>query len=70
MILCDRAEFLQNTYLTPKDIQEHLQIGRDKAYALCALKGFPAIKIGSSYRVDPIKYNDWLDKQSGTHIYI
>ena len=67
--MCEKEKTLQ-TYLTPKDIQDHLQIGRDKVYALCALKGFPAIKIGSSYRIDPAKYNKWLEKQIGTHIYI
>ncbi len=61
---------LDNQYLTPQDIQKHLQIGRDKAYALCAVKGFPAIKINKTYRIDPIKYQQWLDKQLGTKIYI
>lgn len=37
------------TYMTPKEIMEHLQIGKDKACSLCALKGFPAIKFGSAY---------------------
>ena len=53
-------------YLTPKDIQQHLQIGKDKAYKLCALKGFPAIKINSTYRINSSKYFKWLQENESS----
>lgn len=56
------------TYLTPKDIMEHLQLGKDKVYSLCSLKGFPAIKIGSTYRIDRTKYKKWLEEHEGMKI--
>ena len=56
------------SYLTPKDIMEHLQLGKDKVYSLCALKGFPAIKFGSTYRIDKVKYEKWLEEHEGMKI--
>lgn len=56
------------SYLTPKDIMEHLQLGKDKVYLLCALKGFPAIKFGSTYRVDKSKYRKWLEEHEGMKV--
>ena len=57
-------------YLTVKDIAEHLQIGKNKAYELCSLDDFPSIKIGSSYRVDQKKYLKWLKTHEDTGIQI
>lgn len=37
--------------LSVSDIQEHLGIGRNKAYSLIKLKSFPKIKIGSTYHI-------------------
>ena len=59
---------IECNYITPKQIGEHLQIGKDKVYALCQLDGFPAIKIGKSYRINENKYIKWLEKHEGTTI--
>lgn len=37
--------------LTIKDIQEHLQIGRNRVYQLIKIDSFPKIKIGNTYRI-------------------
>jgi len=37
--------------LSVTDIQEHLGIGRSKAYALIKLKSFPKIKIDNTYYI-------------------
>lgn len=55
-------------YLTPKQIQEHLQIGKDKVYSLCSLDGFPAIKFGSTYRINKTKYKKWLEEHEGMNV--
>lgn len=57
-------------YLTVKDIQDILQIGKNKAYNLCALKGFPAIKIGTTYRVEESLFNQWMADNVGTQIFL
>ena len=46
----------------------HLQLGKDKVYLLCALKGFPAIKFGSTYRIDKSKYRKWLEEHEGMKV--
>ena len=56
------------TYMMPKEIMEHLQIGKDKVYSLCALKGFPAIKFCSTYKIDKAKYKKWLEEHEGMKI--
>lgn len=55
-------------YLTPKDLQGILQLGRNKIYQLCSLNGFPAIKFGSTYRIDEQKFFKWLEKHEGMNI--
>lgn len=57
-----------NVYLKPEQLAEKLQIGRDKAYKLCALEGFPAIKLNNSFRIHPIKLELWLDENLGNII--
>ncbi len=52
-------------YLTVQDIATTLQIGKDKAYMLCALDGFPAIKINKAYRIHPLKFTKWLEDNLG-----
>lgn len=52
-------------YLTVKDVQDILQMGKDKVYQLCSLEGFPAIKIGKQYKINPEKFKKWLDRHEG-----
>lgn len=59
---------LQQQYLKPQDVMKHLQLGRDKVYELCRTPGFPAIKIGISYRIDPEEYKKWLKRNIGKQI--
>ncbi|MCI5500364.1 MAG: hypothetical protein MR384_07455 [Lachnospiraceae bacterium] len=44
--------------------------GKDKVYSLCALKGFPAIKFGSTYRIDRAKYKKWLEEHEGMKVLL
>ena len=46
--------------LTIKDIQEHLQIGRNRMYQLIKIDSFPKIKIGNTYRIPKQKYLEWI----------
>lgn len=49
--------------LSVTDIQEHLNIGRNRVYALINLKSFPKIKIGNTYHIPEKQYLIWLDTQ-------
>ena len=48
--------------LTAKDLQQQLQVGRDKAYALMHAKGFPAMKLGGRYYVSANELDKWLER--------
>jgi excisionase family DNA binding protein len=37
--------------LTPAQVAELLQIGRTRAYQLCHVEGFPAVRIGKTFRI-------------------
>lgn len=52
-------------YMKPKEVQEYLQIGKNKVYSLCELKGFPAVKIGSNWRINRKKFERWLEQHEG-----
>ena len=45
--------------LTIKDVQEHLQLGRNRVYQLIKLNLFPKIKIGNTYRIPKREYLEW-----------
>lgn len=50
--------------LRVKDIQEYLNINKDKAYALVKLNGFPSFKVDSIYLTPESKFLEWLDYNS------
>lgn len=47
---------------------EHLKIEKKKAYELCKLDTFPAIKIGKSYVIPKRLYYKWLGENIGRTI--
>jgi excisionase family DNA binding protein len=47
--------------LTPKQVAEILQIGRTRAYELCHQRGFPARRIGKTFRIPKMALLEWLD---------
>ncbi len=51
--------------LTVPQAAELMQIGRDTAYNLTHIPGFPAIRIGRSVRISREGLQSWLDKQNG-----
>ena len=54
--------------LTIKDIQEIFQCGKNYAYSLTKLKGFPTIKIGKKIFVPKDKLKKWIDENTNTEI--
>ena len=35
---------------------------------MCELKGFPSIKIGSTYRINSVEFEKWLKENEGSKI--
>ncbi|MFR8551930.1 MAG: helix-turn-helix domain-containing protein, partial [Coprococcus sp.] len=51
--------------LTIKDVQEHLQLGRNRVYQLIKIDSFPKIKIGNTYRIPKREYLEWVQNNIG-----
>lgn len=47
-------------FLTVKEVQEILKLGKDKTYQLVHTNGFPSIKIGGSIRVPKDAFEKWI----------
>ena len=56
--------------LTIKDIQEHLQIGRNRVYQLIQIDSFPKIKIGNTDRIPKQKYLEWIQNNIGKTVFL
>ena len=56
--------------LDVKQLATKLGIGRDKAYTLMKLKGFPSFAIGSSYRVFEDDLEKFLKEHRGLKIIL
>lgn len=56
--------------LRPKDLQDKLGIGRERAYALMRTGGFPSIRLGCSYVVTEAALETWLKQNEGRTINI
>lgn len=50
-------------FLTVYDIRDYLGIGQRQAYELVKSEGFPAKKLGNSYRIPKSDFLDWVKKQ-------
>lgn len=50
-------------FLTVYDIWDYLGIGQRQAYELVKSEGFPAKKLGNSYRIPKDDFLDWVKKQ-------
>ena len=56
--------------LTIKDIQGHLQIGRNRVYQLIKIDSFPKVKIGSTYRIPKREYIEWVQNNIGKTVFL
>ena len=54
---------LDREWLTLREMQEMLAIGRTKAWQLVASGEVPAVKIGRSVRVSRKELEGWLEEQ-------
>ena len=56
--------------LTIKDVQEHLQLGRNRVYQLIKIESFPKIKIGNTYRIPKREYLEWVQNNIGKTVFL
>lgn len=55
---------------TVKDLQQLFQCGRDKAYKIMKIKGFPSIRVGEQYVVEKAALKKWITVQQGKHVLL
>lgn len=56
----------EREWLTIREIQKELAIGRTKAWQLVASGVVPAVKIGRSVRINRRDFEEWLAQQGYT----
>lgn len=57
-------------FLTIKDVQNHLQLGRNRVYQLIKIDSFPKVKIGNTYRIPKQKYLEWIENNIGKTVFL
>ena len=50
--------------LTPKQVAEYLQLGRDKTYQMLKSGELPCARIGRTYRIQRRALDDWLARRA------
>jgi excisionase family DNA binding protein len=58
-----REESSMREWLTLREVQEILGIGKTKAYELVATGEIPAVRIGRSIRINRQELERWLEEQ-------
>lgn len=53
---------MDKRFISVQELKEFFGIPQNQAYRLIRKKGFPAIKVGKSYRIDSTKLEDWLSR--------
>ena len=57
------SDVSQSEWLSLKDVQQLLGIGRTKAYELVVTDGLPAVRIGRCIRINRRELDEWLHRQ-------
>lgn len=63
-------EVQQNKIITVKELCDFMKIGKNTAYKLIKLKGFPAFRIGNKILISQNKLQKWIDDNCGSNIII
>ena len=60
------TEFIEQTkipqYLTVKDLQRVFRCGRDKAYKICSINGFPKMIMHGTILIHPDALQKWMNR--------
>jgi len=52
------------SYYTVADIRRIFRCGRDKAYQIVNIRGFPKMVVGNQILIQPDALQKWIDKNS------
>lgn len=63
-------EVQETKFYTMSELQTLMHIGKNTAYKLVKLKGFPVIKIGKKILIPQNELNKWIDENCGSEINI
>lgn len=61
---------MEETFYTPKDIQNILKLSKNTAYKLISLKEFPKIKIGNKIRIPKTSFLEYMYNKQGYEIKV
>lgn len=61
---------MKNEFLSVKDVAVMLGVGKNKSYALMTTEGFPAIRIGGTFKVRADLFDKWVEENLGRTIRI
>ena len=50
--------------LTPKQVADYLQLGRDKTYQMLRSGELPSVRLGRTYRIQRLALDDWLARRA------
>ena len=50
--------------LTPKQVADYLQLGRDKTYQMLRSGELPGVRVGRTYRIPRRLLDDWLARRA------
>lgn len=53
---------MDKRFISVQELKDLFDIPQSQVYKLIRKKGFPAIKLGKSYRIDSMKLENWLNK--------
>ena len=56
--------------LTVKELQNKLNMGKNKTYKLVHTKGFPTIRIGKTILIPEDELQQWLSDNINSQIYV
>ena len=59
---------LINRLYKMNELQKLLSIGKNKAYQLVKIKGFPTIQIGKTIYIPEKELEDWIERNIGNKI--
>lgn len=60
----------ENDFFSIKELQNILGIGKNTAYKLTQIKGFPKIQIGNKIIIPKNQFNKWIENNIGNKINI
>ena len=60
----------KNRILKVSDIQNHLGVGKNRAYEIIKLKSFTKIRIGHRYYIPEDAYNKWIENYTKKNIFL